>query len=589
MSNKVTKPKAKSKKKGLGKILKKSTDKLKKSLSAFTNKNHENQYETLDELHEEENKNPVIVLDSEEEQVSDKAEPVSGSEPASSKEPVNELENNEDFISLKFSDDEDEDDDEVLSNDEDQYSMDDNESYINNGPIVKSDVPWVQNHDHSTQKEISDWLTMEIKDFVAYISPSKEEIELRNQCFRRLKTAIEGYWRDSEVHVFGSYSTDLYLPGSDIDMVIISPNGQKYDNRSSLYSLSSFLKREGLAEKVEVIAKAKVPIIKFVESVSKIHIDVSFERTNGITAAKTIRTWLNETAGLREIVLIIKQFLNARRLNDVHTGGLGGYSIICLVYSFLTLHPRLSTGTIDAMENLGVLLIEFFELYGRNFGYDKVGISVDYDNVGYFNKNYYPNLLGRSPLTLVIRDPDDESNNISRSSFNIVNIRKAFNGAFQLLTNSCYELEMSTYKQRLGKSILGDIIKYRGTERNFEDERSLVINEAILQNDSSDGQSYIDRVYTEDEDEDDGYDIEESAPILKKAKSMNLASIATKVGKTSKKESGGAGAGKSVEDFMSLEGDDEDDNGKQAKARKRASSIDKSTRRDYWIQKGNLG
>ena len=31
---------------------------------------------------------------------------------------------------------------------------------------------------------------------------------------------------------------------------------------------------------------------------------------------------------------------------------------------------------IDARENLGTLLLEFFELYGRNFNLDEVGISI---------------------------------------------------------------------------------------------------------------------------------------------------------------------------------------------------------------------
>ena len=36
--------------------------------------------------------------------------------------------------------------------------------------------------------------------------------------------------------------------------------------------------------------------------------------------------------------------------------------------------------------NLGVLLMEFFELYGRNFNYQRIGIKVK-NGGAYFNKN----------------------------------------------------------------------------------------------------------------------------------------------------------------------------------------------------------
>lgn len=44
------------------------------------------------------------------------------------------------------------------------------------------------------------------------------------------------------------------------------------------------------------------------------------------------------------------------------------------LYIFFQLHPRQNAFCPGA--NLGVLLIEFFELYGRNFNYMKTGIRV---------------------------------------------------------------------------------------------------------------------------------------------------------------------------------------------------------------------
>ena len=56
------------------------------------------------------------------------------------------------------------------------------------------------------------------------------------------------------------------------------------------------------------------------------------------------------------------------------TGGLSSYALILLLVSFLQLHTRVDPSKANA--NLGVLLVEFFECYGKHFNYFKCGIRV---------------------------------------------------------------------------------------------------------------------------------------------------------------------------------------------------------------------
>lgn len=72
--------------------------------------------------------------------------------------------------------------------------------------------------------------------------------------------------------------------------------------------------------------------------------------------------------------MVLKQFLLQRDLNEVFTGGISSYSLILMCISFLQLHPR--PERLRQPHNLGVLLIEFFELYGRKFNYVKTAIRV---------------------------------------------------------------------------------------------------------------------------------------------------------------------------------------------------------------------
>lgn len=60
--------------------------------------------------------------------------------------------------------------------------------------------------------------------------------------------------------------TLLWVVGRDIDLVIVSPSMEKQNKVSVLHTLAAVLRRANLAENIQVISKAKVPIVKFISS-----------------------------------------------------------------------------------------------------------------------------------------------------------------------------------------------------------------------------------------------------------------------------------------------------------------------------------
>lgn len=55
-------------------------------------------------------------------------------------------------------------------------------------------------------------LQKEVQCFIQYLTPTKIEMKLREYLVHRIKTAIESKLPGSKVVVFGSFSTQLYLP-----------------------------------------------------------------------------------------------------------------------------------------------------------------------------------------------------------------------------------------------------------------------------------------------------------------------------------------------------------------------------------------
>ena len=90
-----------------------------------------------------------------------------------------------------------------------------------------------------------------------------------------------------------------------------------------------------ITDTVVVIAKARVPIIKFVTRHGRFNVDISLNQTNGVAAGKIINQYLDLLPAARPLIMVVKAFLSQRSLNEVFTGGLGSYSVICMVISFL--------------------------------------------------------------------------------------------------------------------------------------------------------------------------------------------------------------------------------------------------------------
>lgn len=172
-------------------------------------------------------------------------------------------------------------------------------------------------------------------------------------------------------------------------------------------------------QSIRVLDKASVPIVKLTDRVTQVKVDISFNMQSGVQSAELIKDYKRQYPVLSKLVLVLKQFLLQRDLNEVFTGGISSYSLILMCISFLQLHPRHNS---YANANLGVLLLEFLELYGRRFNYMKTGISIK--NGGrYIPKEELQREMvdGHRPSLLCIEDPLTPGNDIGRSSYGSLN------------------------------------------------------------------------------------------------------------------------------------------------------------------------
>ncbi|KAG9302303.1 hypothetical protein G9A89_008794 [Geosiphon pyriformis] len=331
---------------------------------------------------------------------------------------------------------------------------------------VTEETPWVINSSPRDVPEAMFYLDAEVQEFIRYISPRPSERRLRQLVVSRVDHFLKANFdQECETMAFGSFDTELYLPTSDLDIVVFC----KSENpRKLVLNLAKMIKYYGnlVASHQDVIAipHAKVPIVKLTERYTGFNIDISFNQGSGLRSALQTKEYLERYPGTKELVIAIKYFLKLYGLNDPANGGMGSYTVLLLVVSFLQRHPMLSSRRINSNDNLGILLTEFFELYGSKFNYKDMAISVASNGL-YMPKSY---MLRRQDINgLCIEDPCDPGNNVAIATQNWPTIRRRFAGAFAHLTRAVDHAHLKYFdsnearRQRLtakGLTILGSIL-----------------------------------------------------------------------------------------------------------------------------------
>lgn len=261
-----------------------------------------------------------------------------------------------------------------------------------------------------------------------------------------------------KVQVFGSQATGLFLPTSDIDLVILlnndktEGNGKEDKKRmeeremeewdassgSPLIRLAEALRNEWRDELtyLEVIENTRVPLVKFTHA-SGVSFDVCFDQETGPKAAVLMKTYEEAMPPLRPLAFVLKYFVESRGLNEPYSGGVGSYMLQLMIVSFLQHRERDGYNfRRPSLYNLGCLLVEFFELYGLDFNYVTTGISVRHDGF-YFPKGakdrkenfWQPNRR----FSMAIENPLEPTHDVGKPSYRIHVVQRSFELAFKTL------------------------------------------------------------------------------------------------------------------------------------------------------------
>lgn len=282
------------------------------------------------------------------------------------------------------------------------------------------------------QKDLTDYQAY-VREIISHKRPTIDEI------INNIQQAVDEINSDYKVNLYGSYSTGLCLPWSDIDVVLINQTEHHVED----YMLSKLymkLTSKPWIKSHKFIETTNIPIIKLVSNdIFQFHIDISVQcdKHFGLKCVELVKSYLQTYSVLEPIVLALKTLLNNGNLNNPYTGGLSSYGLILMVVSFIQSELDSNKFNSKSPTILGETFINVLGHYGIAFDFTKyVIITYPINNDLVDDKdNFYS--FGQNMHELIIVDPLNKQNNVAKSTFQYMNIKMAFMIAFMVAKEDC--------------------------------------------------------------------------------------------------------------------------------------------------------
>ncbi len=353
----------------------------------------------------------------------------------------------------------------------------------------------------------------EMERFLHEASPTDYELLRVEHVLGVINQCTKELWPRGNALLFGSQAQGLALPGADLDITVTGvlrfekarantgyAPWQKSEIKVLLELLLGKLMEAGVVHESAEIILARIPVLKFNAILpaggEKLPVDISMGTANGITAMQFLRANVIEMPPLRPIVLFVKCALREANLSEVFTGGLGSYALINMVmgrllhwgyapvimdracarlnefwkehtgergrhFSMSTEDGALSVAFVKRLRDfnsdrirekeidLGVLLWDFLLYFGNAFDYHADAVSVLNGGVRRKGRLFDP----KTPLNLVVEDPQEPGKDISKGTFDIKLVQERFKQLERQLAAHC---ELRPEVDRLAEGGLAD-------------------------------------------------------------------------------------------------------------------------------------
>ncbi|KAF9093838.1 hypothetical protein BGX29_009783 [Mortierella sp. GBA35] len=258
-----------------------------------------------------------------------------------------------------------------------------------------------------------------IMELYQRLVPGQEYMNKRAKLIQKLQGILNAGFPGQQLRleVFGSYASGLGSESSDADLCITTEYFEQTASYNNVRNVARVLQRGGMIQ-VQPIMNARVPIVKFVDPVTRTNCDVNTNHVLGIHNSELIRCYTMIDHRVRPFLYCVKALVKKQGINDSSQSWLSSYAYVMMAIGFLQAQeppilPALQAQPESQMTELyiqmnhegrggrdvinctfdrdpgryanfgaantkplGKLLIEFFEFYSRFYDYQTMEVNV---------------------------------------------------------------------------------------------------------------------------------------------------------------------------------------------------------------------
>lgn len=193
---------------------------------------------------------------------------------------------------------------------------------------------------HTQLQNVVSRLHDEVENYHKNIQKVQNDTKERYECIiSKVSSSVQSLWPFASIEVFGSYATNLHTSNSDLDLVVCFSDGFQ-DLINSIGSipfikvLANHLERSATDLRINAVhLYAQVPVIKLSYLNDNIPIDISINghHHSGLASTELTIFLMKYLKPLPPLLILFKEYLRSKDLNDAYRGGLSSYGVFLLV------------------------------------------------------------------------------------------------------------------------------------------------------------------------------------------------------------------------------------------------------------------
>ena len=181
-----------------------------------------------------------------------------------------------------------------------------------------------------------------LQNTIASHSIHNSELRRKESLFNHLKKSIASKFQGSKLSAFGSAESGLSLKGGDFDLCLQIPDANE---KKILKKIGGMLRGQGM-EDVQIITGAKVPIVKFIDPRSGLHVDISINNTLALHNTRLLSSYANADSRVKELAICVKHWALHRNVSDSVNGTFSSYA-----WSILVINHLLEQGVVTNLQS----------------------------------------------------------------------------------------------------------------------------------------------------------------------------------------------------------------------------------------------